>query len=346
MKILFWGALLSGPLSLVLLAWGALSPGVVEQLYSRGLYSHVAPVVSRWFASWPFPVAPVLLGLGLLAGVGAFFLHPRAWMGFLAGVSVLAAWFVLGWGLNYQRLSWGENLGWDVHGGTVADLANLAQRFSDRVGPLRAQAFQSGTPHWGALLQDGIPRAYEKAAQQWPLLAGKYPGTKAAPGGDTLSWLGISGIYMPFTGEPLVNTGPGGWSLPFTAAHESAHLRGWAREDEANFLAFLVLQDCGDPRLEYSAWSMALLYVASALEGQGPLGADAWKKVAATLPPTVLQDWKDYFRYWNRFRGPAQTAAQAVNDAYLKAQGQHDGVKSYGRMVDLLLAWETVFGRG
>ena len=27
-----------------------------------------------------------------------------------------------------------------------------------------------------------------------------------------------------------------------------------------------------------------------------------------------------------------------VNDAYLRAQGQADGVQSYGRMVDLILA--------
>jgi len=28
-----------------------------------------------------------------------------------------------------------------------------------------------------------------------------------------------------------------------------------------------------------------------------------------------------------------------VNDTYLKANNQSDGVKSYGKVVDLLLAW-------
>jgi hypothetical protein len=130
------------------------------------------------------------------------------------------------------------------------------------------------------------------------------------------------------------------------AAHEAAHLRGWCREDEANFLAFWVLREDKDPRLAYSAWATALLYTANALEGAGPLGVEAWKRVGSRVDPAVLADWRGSFAYWERFQGPARAAAQAVNDAYLKSQGQQDGVKSYGRMVDLLLAagpqvWET-----
>jgi len=338
-KLVFWVAALSGPASLGLMALGSLVPTWVEMAYSRGVYATLTPVISRCFGWFPFPVAPILLILAVLAWIASLFYHPKAWLGLVAGLSVLVAWFVLAWGLNYQRLSWGENLGWSVRGGSVAELEALAQTLAARAGALRAQVFDHGTPPWHEVLKVGIPRAYEKASHQWPLLAGRYPGPKAVPGLDGLSWLGISGIYLPFTGEPLVNLGPGGWSLPFTAAHESAHLRGWAREDEANFLAFLVLEDCGDPCLEYSGWSMALLYVATALEAQGTPGVTAWKAIARTLPPALLQDWKDYFHYWDRFRGPAQTATQAVNDAYLKVQGQADGVKSYGRMVDLLLAW-------
>ena len=43
-------------------------------------------------------------------------------------------------------------------------------------------------------------------------------------------------------------------------------------------------------------------------------------------------------RRWKQFEGPAAEISSAVNDAYLKANRQEEGVKSYGRMVDLLLA--------
>jgi len=173
-----------------------------------------------------------------------------------------------------------------------------------------------------------------------PLLAGRFGDPKSIPFPEILSWLGIAGIYIPHTGEPLVNTGPEDWQIPFTAAHEAAHLRGWAREDEANYLAFWVLKDDSNPALAYSAWSTALLYVASALERAGPPGKAAWARVLATLDLGVRDDWKRSSAYWNRFKGPVREAASAVNDLYLKSQGQADGIKSYGRMVDLLLASE------
>ena len=42
--------------------------------------------------------------------------------------------------------------------------------------------------------------------------------------------------------------------------------------------------------------------------------------------------------HWAQYEGPVQEASNAANDAYLKANNQSDGMRSYGRMVDLLLA--------
>jgi hypothetical protein len=173
---------------------------------------------------------------------------------------------------------------------------------------------------------------------------GDYGDPKPFPVPELLSWMGISGIFLPFTGEPLVNLGPGDWQLPFTAAHEAAHLRGWAREDEANFLAFEVLKDDPDPRLAYSAWSSALLYVAQGLSSAGQQGQEAWARVLPRVSEGVREDWNASFAYWDRFKGPVREASRTVNDLYLKSQGQVDGVRSYGRMVDLLLATEGASG--
>jgi hypothetical protein len=249
----------------------------------------------------------------------------------------------LGWGLNYQRPSWAETHGFVAAGGTVADLEALAAHLAAPVGVLRTRA-EAGHPDWaGQGFRVAVSRAWERAGAD-PLLAGTYGNPKAVPFPDLMSWVGLAGICIPHTGEPLVNPGPGDWQLPFTAAHEAAHLRGWAREDEANYLAFLVLSVDPDPALAYSAWASALLYVANALEASGPRGQEAWARVLGTLDPGVRQDWKASFAYWDRFKGPAMDVARTVNDLYLKSQGQADGVKSYGRMVDLLLAWDRAGG--
>jgi hypothetical protein len=46
----------------------------------------------------------------------------------------------------------------------------------------------------------------------------------------------------------------------------------------------------------------------------------------------ALRAWSD------RYQGAARRVARRVNDTYLKSQGHADGVRSYGRVVDLLLA--------
>ena len=313
-------ALASGPVALVLFWLASLSPSTVEAWYSRGVYAAVQPFWSRLTGAVPFSLAEVLLPLAVLAGLALFFFTPKAWLYNLAGVSVLVAWFVFGWGLNYQRQPWAASNGLEVRGGTMAELTVLAEALVARANLTRPEAPAS----WKALV----------------------PPAKGALSSPLLSWLGIAGIYLPWFSEPLVNTGPPAWQLPFTAAHEAAHQQGWAREDEANFLAWKTLQDHPESAAQYAAALGALPYVAGALVSVGPEGVLAWQKVSASLEPAVKADWQANQQWWQAYQGPVQRVAQAVNDTYLKSQGQSDGVRSYGRMVDLLLAWETAAATG
>lgn len=347
MKVVFWIAVASGPLALGLWWLAGLVPSLVEAVYSRGLYPLLMGPWSRLTGLVPFPVAPVVVVLLVLIALSLFFVLPPLRVLSLIGacVSVLTAWFVLGWGLNYQRQSWADSHGLRVAGGTVAELESLARTLADAAGPLRQRALSSGPVGWASPeLRSAVSRAFERVGESDPLLAGRYADPKAVPFPELMSWLGLAGICIPHTGEPLVNTGPGDWQLPFTSAHEAAHLRGWAREDEANYLAFLVLSDDPAPALAYSAWASALLYVAGALEASGAEGRQAWGGVLERVDPGIRRDWKESFAYWERFRGPVMEASRAVNDLYLKSQGQSDGVRSYGRMVDLLLAWHRSSG--
>lgn len=347
LKVLFWTAVFSGPAAIVLYWVAALSPAAVETAYSRAVYPFLMQPWSRLTGLVPFALTPWLALALVTAAVWCFFAvpPPRALALVGAGLSTVLAWFVLGWGLNYQRQSWARSHGWSAPGGSAAELEALAEKLVVRVDALRAR-LADPVPlkdFWtSASARRAVVTAYERTGRSDPLLAGRWGGPKLAPFGSLMSWLGLSGIFLPFLGEPLVNAGPDDWQLPFTMAHESAHLRGWAREDEANFLAFWVLRDDADPAMAYSAWGSALLYAASALQGTA-LGQAAWRRVAADLSPEVKQDWKRSFAYWDRFQGPVSDTAGAINDAYLKTQGQTDGVRSYGRMVDLLLASQNLW---
>ncbi|MFN8548796.1 MAG: DUF3810 family protein [Candidatus Eisenbacteria bacterium] len=66
------------------------------------------------------------------------------------------------------------------------------------------------------------------------------------PLGELLSRCGINGIYIPFTGEAAVCAPPEP-EQPFVMAHEMAHQRGIAREDEANFTSWLACREAVTP---------------------------------------------------------------------------------------------------
>ena len=43
--------------------------------------------------------------------------------------------------------------------------------------------------------------------------------------------------------------------------------------------------------------------------------------------------------FWDSYEGRISETADKINDAYLKVNGQADGVNSYDRMVDLIVAY-------
>ena len=107
------------------------------------------------------------------------------------------------------------------------------------------------------------------------------------------------------------------------------------REDEANFIGYLACKDAADPLTRYSGYSLAYDYSIGALSR---VDRERAAGIADTLSETVKADRRARSEYLKRFEGPVAEASNAANNAYLKANQQQDGTRSYGRMVDLLLA--------
>src|SRR5207237_4159011 len=82
-----------------------------------------------------------------------------------------------------------------------------------------------------------------------------------------MSYLGIAGIFIPFTGEANVNATLPDCEIPFTACHELAHQRGYAREDEANYIAYRACRAHPDRDFRYSGPFRAALYTIGAPAG-------------------------------------------------------------------------------
>jgi hypothetical protein len=125
------------------------------------------------------------------------------------------------------------------------------------------------------------------------------------------------------------------YMLPATAAHEMAHQRGFAREDEANYIAYVACTMHPDADFQYSGIMLGVIYSMNAL---ADADMDMYKQLVKKYTPQVRKDLVNDNEFWQKYKGKVEEVANNVNNTYLKSNGQQDGVQSYGRMVDLLLA--------
>lgn len=179
--------------------------------------------------------------------------------------------------------------------------------------------------------------AMEKLTETYSVLDTYYPKPKGVICSEAMSNLNIAGIYFPITVEANYNQAMPVSSQGFTVCHELSHLSGFMREDEANFIAYLACRESESPYFRYSGSLDALTYALNAYYSEAE--KEDYYALIETISPVILNEFSYRNEYWAPYRKKtAYKVSSAVNDAYLKANNQTDGTRSYGRVVDLMLA--------
>lgn len=201
---------------------------------------------------------------------------------------------------------------------------------------LRIENGESTMPYSKKEMSRRLIEAYDNMNERYSLVVNYTSRVKPVYFSTVMSDLGISGIYSFFTGEANVNVEYPDYCLPFTAAHELAHQRGICRENEANFVAFLVCISSDDEYIRYSGYLNMYEYLASALyKSDRELYYDAVKK----LPTMAISDIKAANAVYEKHKdSPLGKINDRLNDAYLKANGT-EGVVSYGYVVRLAVGY-------
>lgn len=350
-----WRGIIYGILA-VILAQGmvllaAASPGLVELLYSRLLYRSISLLVARLTGIVPFSLAEMIIVSLIVVGAGLLIYwlccgwrRPALVLSqvrFLLTVALFAyAGFMLLWGINYHRQPLAHTLGLEIQPASVEELTNLCVELMAQTNQLRAlvaedpqQVMALTGGKWRALARAEL--GYQQLADRLPLIGGRYGAPKGVYLSDWWSYTGIAGMYFPFTGEANVNMSMPDANIPAVACHEMAHQRGFAREDEANYLSYLACSAHPDLEFQYSGALMALTHSMRALYANDQ---EAYRKLRDQYDAGVVRDIKANQEFWQSYAGPVEKLSERMNDAYLKSNRQADGVQSYGRMVDLLLA--------
>ena len=358
-KKIIW--LLPGPLFYLLFLLSQLWPAFTETVYSRRIFYYMNQGLSTLTGILPFSLGELLLyvfllftAVYLILMIVRTVLAKKSWwyvllnrvLFLLCIVSIVYALFVGQWGFNYSRQPLGETLALDTSPASASELRDTCEALIGQANGLR-----DGLPEYenGVFLpmfsksdmMQRVPGYYNMAADATgnSFLGGNFGRVKPVLYSTGLSYAHITGVYFPFTGESNVNADIPMLLFPATCLHEAAHQRGFAREDEANFLAYYVASTSGDDAVQYSGTVLALI---NAMNKLYAADSDMYFALRQTYSDGLNRDLAHYSSYWQQFKSPISDTAQAVNNTYLRANMQRDGVKSYGRMVDLLIGlWRS-----
>ncbi len=191
-------------------------------------------------------------------------------------------------------------------------------------------------------LNQKLNEAYKTVTARYPFISSLKSNTKGILLSEALTYTHLSGVYTYFTGEANVNINFPTSVVAYTTAHEMAHQRGIGREDEANFVAFLVCMASDDAYIRYSGYYEMFKYLINALyEADTELFNKAYSIADDRLVGEIVAFNDFYDKYQDN---KASEITSDLNDAYQQMQGIEAGVKSYGLVVDLAVAYHQKHG--
>ena len=261
------------------------------------------------------------------------------WLRTTAAVAgCLGLMFMIGCGINYNGRTFAQKYNMDISGGSKEELAEIVRLMVREVNALADQVPRDadGLCIMEDTLLDDATAAMRNLASDYQGLDGYYPHAKPVLWSRYLSMENITGVHSPFTSEAQYNNDVIPYGIPHTICHELSHLKGFMREDEANFVGFLACIRSERPVFRYSGYLLGYIYAGNALYGAD---LDLWREATAGLDAAAIYDLTKNTEYWGRYKTKLAEIKEASNDTYLKINHQEDGVKSYGRVVDLMIGY-------
>ena len=347
---------------IVIFAWTAVS-GLLYLLFTKfpsfadWFNRHISRIGRRvlsYLTVWiPFSVAELLVILLPFIAVGLIILAWRKYSRsfraslcyagkILAMICVILILFVWCFAPGYYGVTLDRKLGLDRTAVEADELFRtsmiLEAKLNDLAKDLSMDADGASVmPYSYDEMNQKLMQAFETVRARYAFPDHFESRTKPVMLSSLLSYAHITGIYSFFTGEANINVDFPDYTIPFTAAHELAHQRGIAREDEANFVAFLVCISSEDPYIRYSGFLNVYEYMMGALYTADPV---LYAAAMAGLHGNVLLEEQAYAAFFKKYEdNVAATVSDATNNAYLQSQGAKEGARSYNMVVDLTVAY-------
>lgn len=334
--------------------WACLHPFFIEKFYSTQFYGFYAKML-RGLTGWiKFSIGDVLYILvALYFGYSLYRLAKmlvqknfsylkKLLIRLLKIGSIVYIWFMLGWGLNYHRLGIAYQLGLNVQPYSTDELCVLRDSLALRLNTLRKQITADSilpTPALNDLYKES-PQYYNQAAILHPFLFYQNRSIKASLFTPYAKYFGWGGYYNPFSGEAQIRTDMPRLLIPYTILHEMAHQIGYAGEEEANFVGYLVAIESRNAYVAYSCYSELYKYVFNEL-----LLRNTFPDASPALDSLVKHDFSRVNKFFMEEQNDIAPQIMNLYDVYLKANQQKNGINSYNEVLGLLIAYQKKYGK-
>ncbi len=335
-------------------------PKTVEWIYSSKIYPVIRNVVSYVTRIVPLPVwellaaalAVVFVVLFIVRLIAVFKRKEKAFVRLVSlfislilfAGSLFPAFYVM-WGFNMFRQPVEEKLSLPDRKYTVEELNALCLHLAGKARELREKVTVDTSGIFAADLDKTLASVRDACVsygEKHPDFKADCPKANRLISSQYFSKCGISGIYIFLTEEPCINDEEPFLYIPHSAAHETAHYIGWAHEEDANFIGFLICIGSDDPNVQYSAYIHALVHCGNALS---KADKEAYRALYSTYSEGMLADLNDYSEYYNRYSGTKTwERSNEINDNYLKFNEQEKGVLSYQEDTALILKYYDSIG--
>ncbi|HET8810734.1 MAG TPA: DUF3810 domain-containing protein [Flavobacteriaceae bacterium] len=324
-------------------------PHFVETYYSNGVYPVISKI-ERFLVGWtPFSIGDFLYAFLVIALLRWIYFRfktkfktPKKWIIEAAAIlSIMYGVFHILWGFNYYRLPLHRAL--EIENNyTTEELMAFTKELIQTSNSLQLQITQDDSlkvdfPFKKHEIRKITIDGFENIEQEFPKLDYNQKSLKPSLFSIPLTYMGFNGYLNPFTNEAQVNNQLPKFKLPSTASHEVGHQLGFAKENEANFIACLVTMNHPNIYFRYAGNTFALQYCLAELHRREPKTTEILVK---TLNYGVRLNYREMDEFWEAHENPFEPFFKIFYGSYLQVNNQPDGMKSYSYVVALLVNYE------
>lgn len=347
-----------------------LMPEVTEYVFSRGLFKIVTVPIGAITSFFPFSFTElaVILAFPVIALIVFIIIRKirnreenpdkrkiliKAGKTLCGFVSFACLMYMICHGANFYRLPLEKTMNLDTSQKDAEFLLDVCKTLVSeaKAASETLEQNEDKTTKLSESVANELKRTsngYDKLVAEYPFLWTSVNKQKPVLLSEPWSYTHITGMYFPFFAECNVNIAQPAYLIPSTAAHESAHSRGIAFENECNFLAFLSCINSDYAEFRYSGYMLAFTYCSNALFGYD---IEMWAEADGLLDERMRADFSANNEYiYNHSSHNTGTivdevvetvneVSETVNDTFIKVQGVKDGVLSYDRVTELILAY-------